>query len=80
MVTDGQVSELRRWLAPGKSLAAAARMASMDKKTARRNLEATDLVIQRAATDNSKNSDRIQPELNENRCYQADCTHRSPEC
>jgi hypothetical protein len=35
MVTDGQVSELRRWLAKGKSLAAAARMASMDKKTAR---------------------------------------------
>jgi len=35
MVTDGQVSELRRWLAAGKSLAAAARMASMDKKTAR---------------------------------------------
>ena len=35
MVTDGQVSELRRWLAQGKSLAAAARMASMDKKTAR---------------------------------------------
>ncbi|MEO1615130.1 MAG: IS21 family transposase [Planctomycetota bacterium] len=37
MVTDGQVSELRRWLANGKSLAAAARMASMDKKTARWN-------------------------------------------
>src|SRR6056297_3429297 len=35
MVTDGQVSELRRWLAAGKSLAASARMASMDKKTAR---------------------------------------------
>jgi len=35
MVTDGQVSELRRWLAKGKSLAAAARMVSMDKKTAR---------------------------------------------
>ena len=35
MVTDGQVSELRRWLAVGKSLAASARMASMDKKTAR---------------------------------------------
>ena len=35
MVTDGQVSELRRWLAKGKSLAASARMASMDKKTAR---------------------------------------------
>lgn len=35
MVTDGQVSELRRLLALGKSLAAAARMASMDKKTAR---------------------------------------------
>ena len=35
MVTDGQVSQLRRWLADGKSLATAARMASMDKKTAR---------------------------------------------
>ena len=35
MVTDGQVSELRRWLAKGKPLAAAARMASMDNKTAR---------------------------------------------
>ncbi len=35
MVTDGQVSELRRWLAAGKSLVAAARMALMDKKTAR---------------------------------------------
>lgn len=35
MVTDGQVSELRRWLATGKPLAAAARMASMDNKTAR---------------------------------------------
>jgi len=35
MVTDGQVSELRRWLAAGKSLAASARMASMDNKTAR---------------------------------------------
>lgn len=35
MLTDGQVSELRRWLAKGKSLAASARMASMDKKTAR---------------------------------------------
>ncbi len=35
MVTDGQVSELRRWLAVGKSLAASARMASMDNKTAR---------------------------------------------
>ena len=30
MVTDGQVSELRRWLAAGKSLAASARMASME--------------------------------------------------
>lgn len=35
MVTDGQVSELRRWIAAGKSLAASARMALMDKKTAR---------------------------------------------
>jgi hypothetical protein len=35
MVTDGQVSELRRWLAAGKSLAASARMAFMDRKTAR---------------------------------------------
>ena len=35
MVTDGQVSELWRWLAAGKSLAASARMACMDKKTAR---------------------------------------------
>jgi len=35
MTTDGQVSELRRCLAAGKSLAASARMASMDKKTAR---------------------------------------------
>lgn len=35
MATDGQASELRRWLAAGKPLAAAARMASMDKKTAR---------------------------------------------
>jgi hypothetical protein len=35
MPTDGQVLELRRWLAAGKSLAASARMASMDKKTAR---------------------------------------------
>lgn len=35
MVTDGQVSELRRWLAAGKPLSSAARMALMDKKTAR---------------------------------------------
>jgi len=35
MVTDGQVSELWRWLAVGKSLAASARMASMNNKTAR---------------------------------------------
>ncbi|TWU36501.1 Integrase core domain protein [Novipirellula aureliae] len=35
MTTDGQVLELRRWLAVGKSLAASARMASMDNKTAR---------------------------------------------
>ncbi len=35
MVTDGQVSQLRRRLADGKSLAASARMASMDNKTAR---------------------------------------------
>ena len=35
MVTDGQVSELWRWLAVGKSLAASARMACMDNKTAR---------------------------------------------
>tara|TARA_A100001391_G_C4998396_1_gene260067 strand:- start:40 stop:819 length:780 start_codon:yes stop_codon:yes gene_type:complete len=35
MVTDGQVSELRRWLAAGKPLSTAARMALMDKKTAR---------------------------------------------
>jgi hypothetical protein len=35
MPTDGQVLELRRWLAAGKSLAASARMASMDIKTAR---------------------------------------------
>ncbi len=35
MMTDGQVSELRRWLAAGKPLSTAARMALMDKKTAR---------------------------------------------
>jgi len=36
MVTDGQVKELRRLLASGKSLAASARMTEMDEKTARR--------------------------------------------
>ena len=35
MVTDGQVLELRRLMAIGKSLAASARMAVMDTKTAR---------------------------------------------
>jgi len=35
MVTDGQAKELRRMLAQGKSLAAAARMTLMDEKTAR---------------------------------------------
>ncbi len=34
MVTDGQVTELRRLLASGKSLAVSARMTEMDKKTA----------------------------------------------
>ena len=36
MVSDGQVKELRRWLHLGKSLAASARIAEMDEKTARR--------------------------------------------
>ena len=35
MVTDGQVKELRRLLASGKSLAASSRMTEMDEKTAR---------------------------------------------
>ena len=35
MVTDGQAKELRRMLAQGKPLAAAARMTLMDEKTAR---------------------------------------------
>ncbi|XZE54587.1 hypothetical protein SH139x_000560 [Planctomycetaceae bacterium SH139] len=49
MVTDGQVSELRRWLAAGKSLAASARMASMDKKTARSYRDDQPLPSQRRA-------------------------------
>ncbi len=52
MVTDGQVSELRRWLAAGKSLAASARMASMDKKTARSYRDDGRLPSQRKATRN----------------------------
>jgi hypothetical protein len=39
MVTDGQVLELRRWLRQGLSLAASARMARMDEKTARKYRE-----------------------------------------
>ena len=35
MVTDRQVKELRRWLSIGKSVAASARIAGMDEKTAR---------------------------------------------
>jgi len=35
MTTDGQVYELRPWLGQGRSLKDSARMASMDKKTAR---------------------------------------------
>lgn len=35
MVTDGQVKELRRLLASGKSLSASSRMTEMDEKTAR---------------------------------------------
>ncbi|MEP5990190.1 IS21 family transposase, partial [Rhodopirellula bahusiensis] len=50
MVTDGQVSELRRWLAAGKSLAASARMASMDKKTARSYRDDERLPSQRKTT------------------------------
>ena len=50
MVTDGQVSELRRWLAAGKSLAASARMASMDKKTARSYRDDGRLPSQRKTT------------------------------
>lgn len=50
MVTDGQVSELRRWLAQGKSLAASARMASMDKKTARSYRDDQRLPSQRKTT------------------------------
>lgn len=36
MVSGGPVQELRRWLSLGKSLAASARIAEMDEKTARR--------------------------------------------
>lgn len=50
MVTDGQVSQLRQWLADGKSLAAAARMASMDKKTARSYRDDQRLPSQRKTT------------------------------
>lgn len=39
MVTDGQVLELWRWLRQGLSLAASARMARMDEKTARKYRE-----------------------------------------
>jgi len=35
MVTDGQVKELRRLLASGKSLTTSSRMTEMDEKTAR---------------------------------------------
>ena len=47
MVTDGQVSELRRWLAAGKSLAASARMAFMDRKTGRTYRDSGQLPSQR---------------------------------
>ncbi len=50
MTTDGQVSELRRWLAVGKSLAASARMASMDNKTARSYRDDERLPSQRKTT------------------------------
>ena len=59
MVTDRQVSELRRWLAAGKSLAASARMASMDKKTARTYRDDGRLPSQRKTTRNYRT--RVDP-------------------
>ena len=61
MVTDGQVSELRRWLAAGKSLAAAARMASMDKKTARSYREDQPLPSQRKSLRRREYRTRVDP-------------------
>jgi len=49
MVSDGQVKELRRWLSLGKSLAASARIAEMDEKTARRYRDDQQLPSERRA-------------------------------
>ena len=59
MVTDGQVSQLRRWLAKGKSLAASARMASMDNKTARSYRDDDRLPSQRKTARNYRT--RVDP-------------------
>ena len=49
MVSDRQVKELRRWLSLGKSLAASARIAEMDEKTARRYRDDQQLPSERRA-------------------------------
>lgn len=59
MVTDGQVKELRRLLNTGKSLATAARMAEMDKKTARQYRDDDRLPSQRKSRRNYRT--RIDP-------------------
>ena len=59
MVTDGQVKELRRLLNTGKSLATAARMAEMDKKTARQYRDDDRLPSQRKSQRNYRT--RIDP-------------------
>jgi hypothetical protein len=59
MVTDGQVKELRRLLNTGMSLATAARMTEMDKKTARQYRDDDRLPSQRKSERNYRT--RIDP-------------------
>ena len=59
MVTDGQVKELRRLLASGKSLAASARMTEMDEKTARQYRDDDRLPSQRKKPRNYRT--RVDP-------------------